>query len=264
MPVNHPKVLWPVISVLLGAMPLHAQPEVPTWSTQIREVIDQRSSDWEESELEVQLRVLGAVPEGVRRVQARVVTAADDTGKSLLPAAKENDWDDFNARGATGFNFDLKLKNPARVAKEIPEVTGEIDLFIPRRDPACIFTLPIPADLSKPLSHATLAANGIKLTMWMAKDYLALNKEEQELPADDVEDNSVVIKADDVEGRLVEVEFLGPDGRKINNEDDTREVSTTGYDFRRPLPAGVQLRISVATDLATFTIPFRLEKLPAP
>ena len=262
--VSRDKVLWPVLGVMLSATHLPAQPEVPTWRTQIRDVVDRRSTDFEESELQVQLRVFGAIPEGVRRIQARIETAADDTGKNIVPAAKENDWDDFKARDGKTFNYNLKLKNPAREAKEIPTVVGELNLFMPRRDAAAIFTVPLPADLSKPFSHPTLAANGIKLTMWMAKEYRALTKENQELPEDDVEDNSLVIRADDIESRLVEVEFLAADGREIDIEDQTREVNTTGYDFRRPLPAGVQLRFSVATDLATFTIPLRLEKVPVP
>lgn len=264
MPVNRSKVLWPVVGVLLGATQLHAQPQVPTWSTQIREVVDQRSSDFESSELEVQLRFSGNVPEGVRRIQARVLTAADDSGKDLVPLAKENDWQDFRNRGRDSFNFDLSLKNPTRTAREITQASGELDLFIPSRDPDSIFAIPLPKALTAPLSHATLEANGIKLTMWTAKAYRALTKEEQELPEDDVEDNSIIIKAEDEEGRLAEVEFLNAEGRPIDIKDQTREVSTTGFDFRRPLPAGVQLRLSVATDKATFTIPFRLEKVPAP
>lgn len=257
-------IVWAIASVLVSGTSAMSQPIIATWNAQIREVIDQRSSDPEASDLEVQLRMSGPVPEGVRRIQTRLLMASDDTGKNLLAHAKENDWEDFRNRDTGTFNLDLKFKNPARGAEKIPKITGEIDLFVPRLDPACIFAVPLPKLPPGKLAHPVLEANGIKLTVWTAKQYRALAPEDQELPVDDVEDNSLIIKAEDENGRLAEVEFLEADGRKINIQDQTREFSTTGYDFRRPLRVDTQLRFSIATDLATVTVPLRLTNLPVP
>ena len=61
----------------------------------------------------------------------------DETGRDLLP---ENMPDgDFKSVGSS--DMKLALKNPARGAGAVKEIAGELQLFVPKRDPAAVVTI---------------------------------------------------------------------------------------------------------------------------
>jgi len=60
----------------------------------------------------------------------------------------------------------VTLKNPDRKAKTVKEVRGEIELYMPGKDPNSVAEIAkfMPSS-GKPLSHKALKANGIEMTL---------------------------------------------------------------------------------------------------
>ena len=114
---------------------------------------------------------------------ARVVVtkAVDDLGTSLLPDAAAGSRLEPTQRGQLGrpegrpappaLVF-AEMKNPPRKAKVLKEVAGEIELFVPSRDPNGEARLPAFLELAgRAVSHPALKANGVELTV-LSKDQL--------------------------------------------------------------------------------------------
>lgn len=70
-----------------------------------------------------------------------------------------------------------ELKNPPRKAKRLVEVAGEIELFIPSRDPNGEATLPNFLSLAgKPAAHPALKANGVEIELLSGEQLAAERK----------------------------------------------------------------------------------------
>jgi hypothetical protein len=71
----------------------------------------------------------------------------------------------------------IEMNNPARDATKVAEVRGEIELFMPARDPNSVATIAKFMNQSgKALSHKALKANGVEITMVSAAQIEAEKK----------------------------------------------------------------------------------------
>jgi hypothetical protein len=112
-------------------------------------------------------------------------SAVDDSGRSLLdPEAKEPELE-LNHRGSLHQSGDtplpaaisVNLKNPDRSATKVKEVLGEIELYMPGKDPNSVAEIAkFMTFMGKPLAHQALKANGVELALVSAAEIEAEKK----------------------------------------------------------------------------------------
>jgi len=101
-------------------------------------------------------------------------TATDDTGKDLVAGAMQSSGLSPTSAGM-GYSkegeapspnrMNVTLASPARAATSIKEITGEIELYMPARDPNATVKIDrILEKMGKTLSSPGLAANGVEIT----------------------------------------------------------------------------------------------------
>ena len=104
-----------------------------------------------------------------------VMKAVDDLGTNLVREDAADARLEPTQRGSFGKPKEgpapptivfAELKNPPRKATILKEVSGEIELYIPGRDPNGEAGFPkIRSMAGKPLAHAALKANGVEISM---------------------------------------------------------------------------------------------------
>lgn len=184
-----------LLSVLLVASPLDAQskrrkkkappaktapkvetPDPPTPAkVELVQVNDRRSSG-HFANLMVHI-VLPDVQENEVMAESVVPkTAKDDTGKDLLQGATERSglsptsagmgFGSKNGEAPSPTRLTISLASPARGAASIKEITGEIELYMPGRDPNATAKVDKILDhVGKTLVHPALAANEVEITL---------------------------------------------------------------------------------------------------
>lgn len=188
--MNVPRALLPLLLVLaLAASPAAAReqakpkpgkaaPAAPSKTTpantKLTTVQDRRSSgSFARCTLGIELPDIPAVEAKASRVV--VTKAVDDLGTNLVPEDAANVRLEPTQRGQLGAPKEgpappaivfAELKNPPRKAKALKEVSGEIELYIPGRDPNGEAGFPkILSMAGKPLAHSALKANGIEVSV---------------------------------------------------------------------------------------------------
>ncbi len=146
------------------------------------EVKDTRRTDGFFNKLEVDMKVIGEVLSEARGIRVTVLKAVDETGKNLIPEKeKENEFKEVDASDQGSVKVELELKNPARRALSVTEISGTLELFVPARDPKAIVTIPdLAAAIGQPFAHAGLKAVGIEVAIWNKQQYEARRKTEEE------------------------------------------------------------------------------------
>jgi hypothetical protein len=104
-----------------------------------------------------------------------VMRAVDDLGTNLVREDAADARLEPTQRGSFGKPKEgpapptivfAELKNPPRKAKSLKEVSGEIELYVPGRDPNGEAGFPkILSMVGKPLTHAALKANGVEISV---------------------------------------------------------------------------------------------------
>ncbi len=140
----------------------------------LKSVQDRRSAGhFPRCTLGIELPDLPAVDVKASRVV--VVKAVDDLGTNLVREDAADARLEPTQRGQFGRPKEgpapptivfAELKNPPRKAKMLKEVSGEIELYIPGRDPNGEADFPkILSMAGKPLAHAALKANGVEISV---------------------------------------------------------------------------------------------------
>lgn len=127
---------------------------------------------------------------------ARVVVkkAVDDLGTNLVKDDAAEAALEPTQRGQFGKPADGKpspptivfaeMKNPPRAARVLKEVSGEIDLFVPTRDPNGVAKLEKFLSLvGKPVASPALKANGVEISFLSAAQLAAERKKAEEAEA---------------------------------------------------------------------------------
>ncbi len=114
-----------------------------------------------------------------------VLKAVDDLGTNLVREDAAEARLEPTQRGQLGKPKEgpapptivfAELKNPPRKATMLKEVSGEIELFIPGRDPNGEAAIPKILSMSgKPLAHAALKANGVEIAV-LSQDQIAAER----------------------------------------------------------------------------------------
>lgn len=117
-----------LLSLALPPVSLRAQNVMVSAGT----VEDRRTTGQFFGGLEIELKLAGDDLADSKAARVIVAKALDATGRDLLPeSGREPDFSD-----SANSTMKVSLKNPARGAAAIREVSGEIQLFMPARDPA--------------------------------------------------------------------------------------------------------------------------------
>ena len=146
------------------------------------EVKDTRRTDGFFNKLEVEMKVLGDVLSGAKGIRVRITKAVDETGKDLLPEKKGDDeFKEISSSGSETAKVDLELKNPARKAMAVQEISGTLELFVPSRDANATILIPsLTSAVGHAFEHAGLKAAGIDVSIWNKQQYETRRKSEEE------------------------------------------------------------------------------------
>lgn len=184
------------------------------------QIHDRRSDGSFFKRLEINLELPEIPAADVAAARTVVKSAVDDTGRNLVPDDSEKSSLQPTMQGRPGgaaekpepAKVTLELKNPARKANVVASLTGEIELYMPGKDPNSIATVPkFTAQAGKPLASPALKANGVGITV-MGKEQLEAEKKRQ-LDKLKLEAKKQGITGEALEERIADFssEFLKPD-----------------------------------------------------
>jgi hypothetical protein len=166
------------ITIALVATSALAQTDVV-----VKQVNDRRTSG-SFSQLVISVELPKVRSGDVAASRVLVSSAVDDSGRNLVdPEASEPDLEP-NHRGlmdkdsaAEPVTISVTLKNPDRKAKKVKEVRGEIELYMPGKDPNSVADVPKFLSTSgKPIAHRALKANGVEIALVNATQLAAERK----------------------------------------------------------------------------------------
>lgn len=214
-------------ALLLAAAPLLAQPK-PVDVT-VQQVNDRRSKGFF-AELTIALALPKVKASEVAASRVLVRAATDDTGRDLVD--KERQEPELEATMGMGPSDDapasvrLSLKSPARNATKVKEVRGEIELFMPSKDPNSVAEVAKFVGMNgKPLSHKALKANGVEIIFLTPAQIEALQ------PAPSLNEGAdLAVRVKDPNKRIQSVAYIDPAGethRVIVREDEGVTIFTS-------------------------------------
>jgi hypothetical protein len=156
-------------ALALSAVPLIAQPK-PV-EVKVQQVNDRRTNG-SFSQLTIGVELPKIKSSEVEASRVLLTAATDDSGKSLLdPEAGEPQLEP-NMRGRMGgadnppATVSVTLANPDRKATSVKEVRGEIELYMPAKDPNSVAEIAkFLSSSGKPLAHKALKANGVEIAL---------------------------------------------------------------------------------------------------
>ncbi len=259
----------------------------------VSEVSDRRSTKDVFAKCELELIVMGPeVSQSLGIRDLRIHYAADDKGRILSPADKPAFSSfQFNDEGDHKLARKVSLKNPARDAKYLQFLKGEMELFQPDPKNGSQVTLKhFMQNPGKPLSHPALEKSRVQVSFTTKEIYEAQKKREMEraqknsmdqfgqelgaafgkmfegmfagmLPDDK---NSLHFLVHDPKNRLVAFQFLDAEGNRIKPVFRSTGGEFRSYGFKEPPAPDMQLIVYLATPESLKVIPFSLSKVALP
>lgn len=245
--------------------------------------------------LEVELKLTGDDLADAKSARVLLKRAIDETGRDLLPEAKPDQG--FQSMGS---QLKLSLKNPARGAQALKEITGDVELFVPTRDPAAIVTVDrVLSRMDKPVDSAALKAQKIAVKVVSPKAHrdaaktrqaefdkeMEKHKGEIEKEAgedakaaealmalvkgfagmmDEVGDNDLILRIEDEQKKILDVSVVRGSGEPIDTRGSMSSGSLRILQFGEKLPADAKLKLLLQTRKATVSAPFTLTNVPLP
>lgn len=220
-----------------------------------------------------------------------VASAADETGRDLVDRERETYLDPNFRPGAdpaTPATVSMTLKNPARSATRLKEVRGEIELYMPGKDPNSVAEVPKFLSFSgKPLAHKALKANGIEIALVSPtqlaaekkklgeakrKEYADLGYEGETLDSVvssylesllNVYATEVLLRVKDPSKRIQEVVFVDSNGELKRGSMRDDEGFTILSTWEEPKPDW-KLRVSMRTNKNLVKHQFVVKDVPLP
>ncbi len=145
------------------------------------DVKDTRRSDGFFNNLDVQLKINGEALAGAKGIRVSVSKALDDTGKNLINEEKQGRrFEELDSSNKGEAKIDIELKSPERRAMAVQEVSGNVDIFAPQKDPRSIIAVPaFLKAIGKPISSPALKAAGVEVIIWTKEIFEARKKAEE-------------------------------------------------------------------------------------
>lgn len=260
----------------------------------VRQVNDRRGGKFF-AQLSISMNLPQIKNSEVAASRVLVTSATDSSGADLVdressePPLESNQRADLRDKTAPA-SVTLSLKNPPRSSKSVKEVRGEIELFMPSKDPNSIAEISrfLPAS-GKALTHKALKANGVEITFLTKAQLDAERKrrsdkqkkeyEEYSYDAESLksaldsfnernlvlEENELLVRIKDPEQRIQDLKYLDDKGEtahlsKMDDEDGLFRLSTWSG---KPQPTW-KLMITMRTAKNTARYSFALKDVPLP
>lgn len=274
-------VAIPLMAVSFAAL------AAPPLTVSAGDITDRRRNDNFFGGLEIELKIDGDGAADVRGARALVKKAEDETGRNLLKeGAKTPDFE--TSMSDTSPSLKLELRNPARKAKTVREVSGQVELFLPGRDPASVARVDgFASKTDKPAASPALKAAKAEVTVVSRKTYEAEKKKDAERRKKEaegagiggamveafaglfegfltVEENDVLVKVTDPGKKVFNVEVFDAKGTKIDGAGSMTVGEFRILKFPEKLPADASLRVYVLTAKSVVTTPFQLKNVALP
>ncbi len=285
----------------LIALPLAAQKARPQSGTgpielSVKQLNDRRGGQFFER-LQLVVELPGVASGDLSGARVLLRSAVDDTGRNLLdPDAGEpgletiakspyEDADDRKKPATVSFS----LVSPARTATSVKEIAGEIELYMPSKDPNS--SASVPKFLSfkgKLISHKALKANGVEISLVSDQQFEAEKKRQAELkrkemikeeyPEDIIassiesfleyfpkpEPNDVVLRIKDPKSAIQSVSYIDASGEEKRGFLREDEGFMFLSNWEGPPEAGWSLRVDMKTAKSLIRRPFVLADVPLP
>jgi hypothetical protein len=263
------RIALTIVALTLTAAPLLAQPKPVDASVQ--QVLDRRSNG-PFADCTITVALAGIKSSEVEASRVVVQKATDDTGQDLVDREKQEQTEldpnfagsmrDANAPATVG----VTLKNPSRKAKKITEVRGEIELFMPSKDPNSVAEIPkFMTFTGKPLANKALKANGIEITFMNAAQIEAENKKRAESGGFSVNpEGELAARLKDPNKRMQSVVYVDAAGdvkRVMTRDDDGVEIFVYWGDKPQP---DWKLRVNMKTTKNVIKHTFALKDVALP
>lgn len=157
------------LTLLLLSAPLFAQSKAKPVDVTVHQVNDRRTSG-SFSQLSITLELPKIASADVAASRVLVASAVDDAGANLVDTESSEPELETNARlgmpNQPPATVSLTLKNPARASAAVKDVRGEIELYMPSKDPNSVAEVAKFVTMTgKPLAHKALKANGVEITL---------------------------------------------------------------------------------------------------
>jgi hypothetical protein len=263
-------------------------------------VEDQRFSDDRFGGLSIELLLKGASVADVKAVRVRVKSAKDDVGSVLRKSERDDkprDFEEFSTDRHPGPQ--VSLASPRREASTV-DVAGEVELFIPARDPDTKQRFErFLSRLDKPISNAALKSAKVEVTPLSAKEYKtrqgknrpnkeeliaegkkngATDKEIQQalalmdalaaLGGEEPSENSILVETKDPDGKIISIDVVRADGSELSapsrGTSGGREMKMVKIDLSEKPPADAALVVTLRTAKSLVTIPLNLKEVSLP
>ena len=275
-----------------------AQPKATPVEVNIQQVNDRRTSG-SFAQLTIGLELPKISSKDVQASRVLIAAATDDSGRSLIdPEAREPQLDP-NFRGSMTGRDDktpppatvaVTLLNPDRKAKTVKEVRGEIELYMPGKDPNSVAEIPKFLSASgKPLTHKALKANAIEIALISPTQLTAERKRLSDAkrkeyidggwqPGEDldsmvksyseslltVEDSDVLVRIKDPNSRIQDLAYIDAAGetKRISTRTDEGFTYLTTWG-EKPQPDW-KLRVSMKTPKNLVRYSFALKDVALP
>ena len=224
-----------------------------------------------------------------------VLTAVDDKGNDLRKE-KEESGGGFTYQSGGGsenegqLKQELSLKNPARAATVIRELSGHIELYIPEKDPKSKLLLKgFLKQTGKSVVSDVLKKSKVDVAVLNKQQFEAMKQKKEEAdsagtpPAGkdpvtlllnafsesfssymSVQDNGLVFLVKDPGGRVVDIEVVDASGKPLPYSSKSGGAEMRAVDFDEPLPDTAQLAIYLETPTSMVRAPFTLTDLALP
>lgn len=256
----------------------------------VSEVRDTRSTG-HFSYMELKLKVMGDIISDAKGLKLKITKAIDDTGRNLLKDEEgKTDFtkpDEYNVGQA---EVDVKLKNPARKATVIKELSAEMSMFVPKNDPSAVATINnFMTQTGKTLSDTTLKAAQLEVTVLTKSQYDEI-KEKQKKEVKEKEgalakefgeamvqalsslfggmmeigENSVILNIKDPESKVVAIEFMDENKKNIKNISSMKMGEVRVFEFEKPMPLNAQMTIFIVTSKSLLKTPLKLTDIALP
>jgi hypothetical protein len=251
------------------------------------DVTDRRRNDNLFASLEIELRLTGESAAGARGARVAVEKAVDDTGRNLVK--ERNDAEEFAKSSGDGPPaLKVELRNPARRATKVRELSGQVEIFAPERDPSAQASVAkFVSQMDRPIAAPALKAAGAQVTVVSRKTYEAEKKDAEWRKKEaegagiagamaqafaglfeglfgDIGENDVLLKVDDPGKKVFAIDVLDAKGGPIDGMGAMKVSSFWILKFPEKLPPDAGLRIYVLRPKALVIERFALKDLPLP
>jgi len=263
--------------------------------TVVKQVNDRRTSG-SFSQLIITVELPAVKNADVAASRVLVASAVDDSGKSLVESESGEPQLETNAPAMYGgdktpspASVSVTLKNPARSAMAVKQLSGQIELYMPSKDPNSVAEIAkFTSQAGKTLSHKALKANGVEIAAISAAQLDAEKKRLGEAKRTELkaggydeetltslvssfleyllkfEESDIVLRIKDPNKRIQEISFVDGAGEtkraSMRDDEGYTVLSTWG---EKPQPDW-KLRISMKTQKNIVRYPFVLTNVALP